>query len=49
MKKKQQKEHLNLDGLKKIRQKKSVMNTGRIINTEDNFSAAEPSVTYISR
>jgi hypothetical protein len=46
----EKKEHLNLDGLNKIRQIKSGMNTGRIINKEDKFSEqAKPPATSISR
>ena len=46
----EKKEHLNLDGLNKIRQIKSGMNTGRIINKEDKFSEqAKPADTSISR
>jgi hypothetical protein len=49
----EKKEHLNLDGLNKIRQIKSgkrSMNTGRIINKEDKFSEqAKPAATSISR
>ena len=56
----EKKEHLNLDGLNKIRQIKSGMNscrweatskgTGRIINKEDKFSEqAKPAATSISR
>jgi hypothetical protein len=48
----EKKEHLNLDGLNKIRQIKSGMNTGRIINKEDKFSeqpAMPATATSISR